>query len=275
MRRQRSLMLALVACPAAAAAAPATGGLPFRYDDDPMPVAQDDLYGRLKYRPLGGDAYLSLGADLRERVEASDTTFLGLQSHASQTYDLHRSLVFGDLQASRDVRVFVQVGRHDEVGRTPGPSPLDVDRLDLSQAFVDLSHRLGGGAVTLRLGRAEMSLDDGALIGLRDGPNVRQSWDCARLTYAAGPWHVDLFAVRPVAVEPGVFDDGRVAGQFLDGIHVTLAALAAVAINGFYYHNVNPQVALLGIVGYERTDTVGVRIRAQRGAGDGSLGAIG
>ena len=268
------LVVALVAAPAAAA--PATGGSPFRYDDDPTPfAAQDDFYGRLKYRALGGDAYLSLGADLRERVEASDTTFLALQARATQTYDLHRLLVFADLQASRDVRVFVQVGNHDEIGRNPGPSPLDVDRLDLAQAFVDLSHPLGDGGATLRLGRAEMSFDDGALIGLRDGPNVRQSWDGARLTYVAGPWHVDLFAVRPVAVDPGVFDDGRVAGQFLGGLHVTFAPSATAAVDGFYYHNVMPQAALLGLAGHERTDTVGLRIRGQNGAADWSLGAIG
>ena len=272
------LLLAAAAAQIAtsAATAPATEGSPFRYDDDASVFAgRDDLYSRLKYHPLGGDAYLSLGADLRERVEASDTTFLGLQSRAGQTYDLHRLLVFADLHATSDVRVFIQFGNHDENGRNPGPSPLDVDRLDLSQAFVDLSHAIAGGRATLRLGRAEMSFDDGALIGLRDGPNVRQSWDGARLTYAGRALHLDLFAVRPVAVEPGIFDDGRVAGQFLGGLHLTFAPSATAAVDGFYYHNVNPQVALLGATGYERTETIGVRLRGQRGAADGSMGAIG
>jgi hypothetical protein len=33
-----------------------------------------------------------------------------------------------------------------------------------------------------------MSFDDGAIIGLLDGPNVRQVWDGVRFTYVAGPW---------------------------------------------------------------------------------------
>ena len=256
--------------------APSASASPFRYDDDPdLYLGRDDLYGRLKALPLGGGALLSLGADLRERVEASDVMALGLRGRDADGYDLHRLLVYGDLRLNSALRVFVQLGDHDQVGRTPGPSPLDVDRLDLSQGFVDVSGEVGPGRALLRVGRAEMSFDDGALIGLRDGPNVRQVWDGARLIYTAGAWTWNAFAVRPVSVKPGAFDDGPLPGQSIEGLHLTVAPQGPWAVDAFYFHDLMPQAALFGAAGHELTDTAGVRLRGRAGAFDGSVGAVG
>lgn len=251
---------------------------PFRYDDDPTVFANapaDDLYARLKYVSLGPGDYLSFGADLRERVEAADKALLGFRNEASNAYDLHRLLVFADLQIGPDLRTFVQFGNEEEAGRRPAAAPTDVDRLDLAQAFVDGSADVGSARATLRLGRAEMSFDDGALIGLRDGPNVRQVWDGARLTLSAGSTRWDAFAVEPVAVKPGVFDDGRLPGQSLEGLHVTAARLGPIAADAFYYQNFNPEVSLYGAAGKERTETFGLRLRGSSSRLDGSIGAIG
>ena len=252
---------------------------PFRYDDDPTvyaaAAAGGDGYAAIKYIGLGPGDYLSFGADLRERVEAGDVALLRFRNVGANAYDLHRLLVFADLQLGPAVRAFVQLGNHDEAGRAPAAVPTDVDRLDLAQAFVDVGASVAGGRATLRFGRAEMSFDDGAIIGLRDGPNVRQVWDGARLTFVGGPWRGDAFAVKPVAVNPGVFDDGRLHGQSLEGVHLTVAPDGDFAVDGFYYHNTNSAVSLYGAAGEERTDTFGLRLRGSRGSLDGSVGGIG
>jgi hypothetical protein len=273
---------AAAAADPASTPAPKVGVSPFRWDDDVTPYAdpahRTTLYGRLKYIPLGpidDGIYLSLGADLRERIETSNVALLGLKDRRSTLYDLHRLLAHADLHLGGAVRVFVQIGDENELGRSPGPVPTDVDRLDLAQAFVDLSHDLAAGQATLRVGRAEMSFDDGALVGLRDGPNVRQVWDGARLSWTRGPWRWDAFSVRPVAISPGVFDDHGLAGQELDGVHLTYAPAKAPAVDAFWYHNLNPSVALWGAAGPERTDTFGVRLRGAAGGFDGSAGLIG
>ena len=275
-----ALVLSFGATAGAAVAADASAAppSPFRYDDDPTVYADapvDDLYAKLKYIPLAPQDYLSFGADLRERVEASDVGLLSFRNPGADAYDLHRLLVFADLQLGPDVRGFVQLGDHEEVGRTPAAILTDIDKLDLSQGFLDVSADLVGGRATLRFGRAEMSFDDGAIIGLRDGPNVRQVWDGARLTYVAGPWRWDAFAVEPVSVKPGVFDDGPLHDQSIEGVHLTVSPPGGLAADGFYYHNLNPQVSLYGASGAERTDTFGLRLRGARGALDGSVGGIG
>lgn len=261
-------------------AAPPAPTSPFRYDDDPTVFAAapaDDLYARLKFIPLTDNSYLSFGADLRERVESSDVGLLGFRYKSSDTYDLHRLLVHADLQLGPDVRFFGQVGDHDETGRAPAPAPTDVDRFDIQQAFVDLSHPVADGRATLRLGRAEMSYDDGAIIGLRDGPNVRQVWDGVRGIYVAGAWRWDVFAVKPVQVKPGVLDDGPLPDQSLEGIHLTAspAPIAPLTLDAFYYRNINPRVSLLAASGKEATNTFGARLRGAIGPFDASGGVIG
>ena len=278
IRRLPDLLLLAGLSAAAAAQSASAPSSPFRYDDDPKAFAAapaDDLYARVKYIPLTDSSYLSFGADLRERVEASNVRLLGFRNPGSDTYDLHRLLVDADLQLGPDVRVFGQLGNHDETGRRPNPLPTDVDRLDLQQAFVDLSHPVGEGRATLRVGRAEMSFDDGAIIGLRDGPNVRQVWDGVRVSYATTGWNWDAFAVRPVSVTRGVFDDAGLVGQTLDGVHVSGTLTPALGLDAFWYRNHNPLVALFGASGVERTDTFGARFRERTAAFDGSVGVIG
>lgn len=263
---------------AAQTAAPTAPNSPFRYDDDPTAfsgASADNPYAKLKFIPLSNSSYLSFGADLRERVESSDVSLLRLRSRGSDTYDLHRLLVYADLQLGPDVRFFGQVGNHDELGRTPAPAPTDVDSFDVQQAFVDLSHPIGDGRAILRVGRAEMSYDDGAIIGLRDGPNVRLDWDGVRASYVTAGWRWDAFAVRPVSVTAGVLDDRPLPGQALDGAHVSGALSAELGLNAFWYWNSNPSVALFGAAGQERTNTVGARLRERTGGFDGSVGLIG
>jgi hypothetical protein len=251
---------------------------PFRYDDDPTAYADkvaDNPYSQLKYIPLGDSDYLSFGADLRERVEASGDALLGFRLPDADAYDLHRLLVFADVRAGEHLRAFLQLGDHEEIGRQPAALPTDVDVLDLSQAFIDASGHVAGGNADLRVGRAEMSFDDGALIGLRDGPNVRQVWDGVRLTFVDGPWRWDAFVVEPVSVRPGILDDGRMRGQPLDGVHLTVTPTSTLAADAFYYYNVNPEVGLYGAAGRERTETFGLRVRGSVKNVDGSVGAIG
>lgn len=163
--------------------AQAQEGSPFRYDDHvsqyASPGARVNLYDDLKFIPLGpgSDEYLSFGADLRERVEVNSNALLGFGNKGANAYDLHRLLLFADARYD-GLRVFIQLGSETEAGRAPAPLPTDIDRGDLAQGFVDYAFAAGTGKLTVRGGRFEIAYDEGALIGLRDGPNVRQVSRC-------------------------------------------------------------------------------------------------
>ena len=254
---------------------------PFRYDDDvsqyAAPATRVSLVDQLKYIPLdAADRYLSFGADLRERVEVNSNALLGYRDKTVNIYDLHRVLLFTDLHDG-DARAFVQVGNATEAGRAQGALPTDTNRGDLAQGFLDYTFAVNDTRLTVRGGRFEMAYDEGALIGLRDGPNVRQVWDGVQAFDVFSQGRVDAFLVKPVGVGPGYFDDRDLHGQTLWGVHFNAAPapLAPVKLTAFYYGNTMPQVSFYPRPGKETTHTIGLRLLVSQGAFDGSVGGIG
>jgi hypothetical protein len=156
----------------------------------------------LKRIPLNetGDIYLSLGGELRERYESYDEPSFGLRGIDHDDYLLHRLLLGFDLHAGESFRFYLQLGSHLEAGKEAPRGPTDVDELDVQQVYLDVSAPLDAGArVALRAGRQELSFGSARLVGVRDGPNVRRSFDGARITFGNGAAaSVDAFFARPV-----------------------------------------------------------------------------
>lgn len=104
--------------------------------------------------------------------------------------------------------------------RVGGPRPPDKDDLDVHQLFVDYNFSTGKNrSLTLRVGRQEMSFGSSRLIGFREGPNIRLSFDGVRLLGKYKQWTLDGFVVKPVGVDPGFFDDWPIHGQTLWGAY--------------------------------------------------------
>jgi hypothetical protein len=115
----------------------------FRYDDDftylSDPSKRISWYDEIKYIPLGAEAshYLSIGGDLRERVESYSDGYFGLADAPHTTYLLSRALLDADLHWE-DARAFVQLGNAVEWNRQPAALPTDDNRGDVQQALMDL-----------------------------------------------------------------------------------------------------------------------------------------
>jgi len=78
-------------------------------------------------------------------------------------------------------RFFGQLKSNLESGRTGGPRPTDRDELDVHQGFVDLAPPPDPQyGLTLRTGRQELAYGSQRIISVREGPNVRQSFDAVR-----------------------------------------------------------------------------------------------
>lgn len=116
-----------------------------------------------------------------------------------------------DLRLGSRFRFFGQLKSGIEVNRTGGPRPADEDLLDVYQAFIDVGlWRSGEDVLTLRVGRQEMAFGSSRLVSFREGPNVRQSFDGARLTMNKAGWQVDTFATKPAETARGIFDDRQI-----------------------------------------------------------------
>ena len=216
------LITAVVATPVAAFAQ-GIGAPPMDPQRYPLPsyeedwralrgVARTDLWDPVKYVPLSADgtSSLSLGGEARLTYERFGNPNFGLTPPDPDGYLLERYLLHTDVRAGSRVRVWTEFNSSFENGRIGGPRPvIDEDKLDLHQAFVDMTvGGTGPSAVVLRVGRQEIALGSGRMYALREGPNVPLSFDGVRVIAHAGAWRLDGWAARPVETTPGVFDDG-------------------------------------------------------------------
>jgi hypothetical protein len=194
----------------------------YRYLNDP--ARRTDPWDPLKYVPFNesGSWYLSFGGEARERFEYFNHPNWGKdpQDHG---YLLQRYFLHGDLHLGDHVRLFTQLQSSQEDGRRGGPRPTDEDELDLHQVFLDLKLDLSVDAsLTLRTGRQELAYGSQRIISVREGPNVRQSYDGFRVMYRSGDVQVDGFATKPAETNRHLFDDGPDNTKALWGTYAVL-----------------------------------------------------
>ena len=184
-----------------------------RYEEDYSYLADEtrraDFWDPIKFIPLTSSkkTYLSLGGELRERFESTENPAFGLAGIDHDDVLMHRLLLSADLHIGKEFRTFIQLGNHEQIGRDPA-LPTDENDLDLQQGFVegalDLNDEQHAG---LRVGRQEMLFGSGRLITVREGPNIRRSFDGARAIYRSDAINLDGFLVQTVDLERGIFDD--------------------------------------------------------------------
>lgn len=208
----------------------------YRYLADP--ARRTDLWDPLKYVPFNdsGSWYLSLGGEARERYEYFNRPNWGKDPQDSG-YLLQRYFLHADLHLGEYARIFGQFQSSLADGRKGGPRPTDRDELDLHQAFLDLKLDFpADSSLTLRSGRQELAFGSQRIISVREGPNVRQSFDGFRLTYRGGEVQLDGFATRPAETNRYVFDDDTDNSKALWGVYGVLpfAQLPSTSLDLYY-----------------------------------------
>ncbi|MGW8203502.1 alginate export family protein [Sphingomonas bisphenolicum] len=210
----------------------------------------------LKYVPLGSDAWVSTGIELRARVESFDDNLWGGADAPDDAYLWLRALPYADLHIG-NVRAFIQPVVAYAVGVAPAAGPVDRTGVDILQGFAEVDL----GAVTLRAGRQMLSLGTERLVGTRYGPNVPLAFDGVRADMTLGKAQLSLLAVRPVQPGPGSFDDATSDRKALWGAYVALPEL------DLYYLGYRNRAARFGeLEGREVRHSVGVRSYGTRGA---------
>ncbi len=223
----------------------------------------------LKWLPLNEkkNYYLTIGGEYRPRIEhftnrnysASDETFY------SQRLSLHASLNLG-----KRIRLFGELYH----GLTSGEDRLlEDDTIDLHQGFLEfvISKRTTS-SITLRLGRQEIGYGVSRLIGIREGPNLRRSFDLAKLNFKKDKRSINLIYGKELIYEVNAFDN---ASNFFDteaqnptiwGIYVQDNVLGRIGNLDFYYFGTNVISAQFNdVVGEETRHSVGLRSYGQIG----------
>lgn len=206
------------------------GYKPLRYEEDwsvlKDPSLRGDFFDPIKYIPLdaAGDAYLTLGADLREQLE-----FYGEQDFGTgperDAYLLHRFYPYADLHLGPSFRAFVTLKNALAFDTQNDPFPSQQNTIDVHDAFVDVVLRDGDVAVTFRPGRQSLLYGSGRLIDDRSGPNSKWTYDVARvIVERKGAFRIDGLVGRPVQPDLHGFDDSGNSDVAVWGVYATLPA---------------------------------------------------
>jgi hypothetical protein len=248
------------------------------------PRVPGEPFDELKYIPLSSTdpkTYLSLGANLRERFEFNDAVAFGTGSNQSDSYIISRMEVHADLRLGPQVQIFTQLQSDFAIDKAVH-TPVDQDRLDLEQAFILITEPLDQGELALRLGRQEIGFDLQRFISVRDGPNVRQSYDAVWLEYSRGPWRITSLFSHPVQTrDDSPFDDYSSPRLSYDGLKVQYQFSDSTNLSVLYSHFIQDNVRFLSASGNESRDILDVHAAGVEGPVDwdvegmGQTGSIG
>ncbi len=198
------------------------------------PANRDDFWDPIKYIPLGTHgSYVSLGGEIREAFEQVKNDNWGKQNYTN-TFFLERYMFHSDWHVGKWFRAFVQLKSGLESFREGGPRPIDEKKLDFEAAFAEIGKATGKNWAVLRVGRQELNYGSGRLVSVREGPNVRQSFDGAKIRSKVGAWNIDAFAVRPDLDKLGFFDNVPDHKTTFWGVYTTRPLRHGVVLDTYY-----------------------------------------
>ncbi|MAE64781.1 MAG: hypothetical protein CMJ18_10985 [Phycisphaeraceae bacterium] len=221
-----------------------------------------DLFDPIKYVPLSDDGWLwaSFGGQVRFRHEKWRD--FGFARSNDDGFELFRTLLHADLHVGENVRFFVQ-GKSafaTERNLPGGQRGLDVDELDLQNAFVDVSMPFAGGTFTFRPGRQELLFGKQRLVSPLDWSNTRRTFDGFSGILKLEGWKITGFWTRTVPVQKYDFNDQDANTDFY-GLYVQGKVPTTEFDLDLYWLGLEKDMAMFnGTMGDERRQTVGGRI---------------
>lgn len=235
-----------------------------RYDED-FSFLKDSartFYNRIKYVSLSldGSNYVSFGGEIRQELDRAKNEDWGAANAGTDFYSLQRYNLHADLHFGRRFRIFGQLRSGLEFGRRNGPRPIDEDQLNLQNLFIDvIPYQRRQQSLVLRFGRQEIQYGSGRLVDVREGPNLRQYFDGAKIAYASSKWHIDVFAFENGRIKTAVFDNPFSQRAKLWGVYSTWFASPEKGVDLYYLGIDRKQIKFDEGVANEIRHTLGAR----------------
>lgn len=211
--RRRPRVALLLALSAAMAGLDAAAAVSAAADGNAVSEADAEPAARAAVDPPAATA----GGEARWRLATTRNPAWGEEGRGEQTLFLQRYRVHADWRPMPALRLAGELASASVIGQRGPSGPLDRNLADVLQAYVEF----GSAGAALRTGRQALAFGSSRLIDVREGPNVRRSFDGLRLSRRLGAWQWDLLAVRPVRTRTGAFDDSIDTRQALWGLYAT------------------------------------------------------
>jgi hypothetical protein len=200
------------------------------------PAQRHDFWDPIKYIRLRGGAddwFMTIGGEAREVWEQIGNDSWGQQPHMSGYFN-ERYMLYFDVHYGKHVRTFVELKSGLNSYRIGGPRPIDEKKLDFQAGFLEVGSSTGAKSVALRVGRQELEYGSGRLLDVREGPNVRLSFDGFMVKSTIDSWQIDGFAVRPDLDKPGYFDNAPNHAVGFWGVYAARSLPRKVCVDVYY-----------------------------------------
>ncbi|MFD2551132.1 porin [Bizionia sediminis] len=189
-----------------------------RQDDKILIVAPKNAYQKLKAIPLGYNASLSLGGSYRFQTESFINEQFNKNQDQTDYWFLHRGMFHAHLKMASNFELFGELNS-SLINSREDISPVQKDALSINQLFA--RYRVNDRFNVL-VGRQNMRFGSGRLVDVREGPNVRLSFDMVQLQYTYTNTKLTGFHAIPVHLQAGVFDnDSFENSETLTGLYWT------------------------------------------------------
>jgi len=235
------------------------------------PALRTEPLDELKYIPLASgdpESYASFGVNLRERVESTQVGPFGIGDARTNTYLLQRLELHADVRPDSHWQIFAQLQDDRALGKDI-ITPVDKDPLDIEQAFITYLNNLAGGKLKVRIGRQQMGFDLQRFVGVRDGPDVRQSFDAVWADWEGAHWRLIGFWSHPVQDVPeGTFNDSSSRGLQYGGFRIERNNVGPGKLAVYFSQYDQDSVDYLYASGRERRDNVEFHYQIERGPVD-------
>tara|TARA_B110000240_G_scaffold14152_1_gene14672 strand:- start:20 stop:1429 length:1410 start_codon:yes stop_codon:yes gene_type:complete len=225
---------------------------------------KENIFDLIKFVPLNEkkNIYLSFGGQVRPRYEYYSNRSWKADDNVrfySQRLAFHTNIVLG-----KYLRVF---GEFYHGYTSHKKEFVQYDELDIYQAFIEFKFSVKEKVdFSLLFGRQEMGLGVGRLVGFREGPNIRRSFDAARLLYNQEEIKIQAFLGKEVRPDFGIFNndftlfDDDATNPSLWGVYSQFKINGLTGLNEVYYLGFNSnQTTFNDVTGEETRHSVGLR----------------
>ena len=164
-----------------------------------------DVFDAIKFVPLNNSKsiYFSFGGQFRPRFEHYSNRLW--DGDTDQDFYSQRLAFHTDLHLGKHVRLFTEL-YHGYTSHTR--EFVENDEIDFHQFFIEFKIPLKKQSdLSILIGRQELAYGSARLIGFREGPNIRRTFDATRAIYKSGKTNIQAFYSREVRPTIFAFDN--------------------------------------------------------------------